>query len=219
MSLSTHDPLGSSTDLDLPDAVVDVLVDLGLACNAAVVAITHAQTAELSAREAAVAVSATRRSLRWCQRTHGNIALSALTYADMLTAEYAVVAANYAVDAANVAADLLAGRQPQVPEAGRLLPSHVLANLDTSVPLIQIPPSRFDQEIAAGHNEQLVAFHSELVSVIRQRLPASATTDYDDIALAAHRQAGSTELVLEFPAALHGYASALTSMLQLVATA
>jgi len=209
----THDLLPIGWDLDVPDGVRATLLDLGIACNEAALALNQAHLLYrwsvhgCEAAEAAEAYGEVSNHRRQYARQWFDCTIS---YVDQLTAVYTATAATFAGYAARLGATLAArGRLPaELPDPAPIRPSHVLGEPDTHVPLVQLRPAGTGGGPIVTHNAELVAQHERVMEMVDVAVESHPIHVYDDPARVADRPAESVGLSVDLADALHGYAAA-----------
>jgi hypothetical protein len=209
----THDLLPIGWDLDVPDGVRATLLDLGIACNEAALALNQAyllyrwSVHGCEAAEAAEACGEVTNHRRQYARQWFDCTVS---YVDQLTAVYTATAATFAGYAARLGATLAArGRLPaELPGPVPVLPSHVLGEPDTHVPLVQLRPAGTGGSSIITHNAELAAQRRRVMEMIGVAVESHPIHVYDDPARVADRPAESVGLSVDLADALHGYAAA-----------
>ena len=209
MSLSVHAALSNEDLAGLPGDVRNLLREYAAAANEASLALQQAHVLEVRAVTTndgdAYADRATVR-----QRLVYDLVSCVLSYRDQLVVTYARVAADYAVFAAQIASCMLAGGAPSTPPGEVTRPSRILTSLSDELPLVQVFADTMDDAAMAEQNVELRRTYTELATLIDRCMSDAEPTDYDDRQAAASRTAAHVDLVVEFPAALHGYAAAIT---------
>jgi hypothetical protein len=129
-------------------------------------------------------------------------------HVERLTAVYARAAAQYAVCAVQIASRVADGAPAAVPEPLPVLPSEVLLLAQVHVPLLQIPAHAVTtrwQNRRERENVFLAADHRRLLAAMAS--VESPPTTFDVPGKVAERQTAFL-LEVEFPSALHKYATA-----------
>jgi hypothetical protein len=209
----THDLLPIGWGLDVPDGVRGILLDLGIACNEAALAVNQAHLLYrcsvhgCETAEAAEACGEAARHRRQYARQWFDCTVS---YVDQLTAVYTTTAAKFAGYAARLGTVLAArGRFPAVPpDPAPIRPSHVLGAPDSLVPLVQLPAGRAGGGRIVTHNGELAAQHRRVLEMIDVTVGSHPIDVYDDPARVANRPAETVGLGVDLADALHGYAAA-----------
>lgn len=120
---------------------------------------------------------------------------------------YAWAAAKYATRAVEIASRVADGASASLDTSLPVLPSDVLSLAQIHVPLLQMPERAVSgrwQRRLARQNAGLASDHRQLVAAMAA--VESPSTAFDDPDKVAERQTGHL-LEVEFPAALHEYAS------------
>jgi hypothetical protein len=188
--------------------VSETLVDLGVACNEAALALDQAQLQHryaISACDAAEADGTTARhrwqfARDWCD--------CVMSYADQLTAVYTRTAATFAVYAVRVVQAFAKNGGFPSADPDPIQPSDVLCALDDHVPLVQMPVVPQAARPIAEHNTELATQHEGLTVVVDLTTKSHPTDIYDDPARLANRPVDSVRLGVDLAHALHGYAAA-----------
>jgi hypothetical protein len=204
----THDLLPIAWGLDVPAPVSETLVDLGIACNEAALALDQAHLHHRSAISACDAAEADGPTAQhrwqfardWCD--------CAVSYTDQLTAVYTRTAAVFAAYAVRVVGAFAKdGEFPSV-DPHPIQPSHVLSALDEHLPLVQMPVLATAPVSIAEHNTELATQHQGLTVVVDLTVMSHPVDVYDDPSRLALRPADSVRLGGNLAHALHGYAAA-----------
>lgn len=208
MSLSVHAVLTDESLSGLPHDVRGLLREYAAAANEASLALQQANVLE----SRAIATNdgdhyADRVAVR--QRLVFDLVSSALSYRDQLVVTYACIAADYAVLAGQVAACLISDREPSAPAGEVTRPSRILTGLSSELPLVQVFSNTVDDAAMADQNVELRRTYTELATLVERRMTDANPSEYDDRHAAASRTSTDHDLVVEFPAALHGYAAAI----------
>ncbi|GII22588.1 hypothetical protein Pme01_21850 [Planosporangium mesophilum] len=212
----SEDLLPLDSHLDLPQPVKAALLDMGLACVAAELALAQARLLERQATAAAERADVSGPEAFYQRQYAGDLVDSAIGYADRLTVAYTMASATYASYAATVGAEAGAGRRLGAADPVSVLPSQILGQPQRYVPLIQLAPHNdVETELIDDHNQQLAEDHRSLHDVMAGVLEAGPATVYDDPSQSAHRPAGSVSLITQLPEALHRYATTCVSAIGL----
>jgi hypothetical protein len=204
----TYDLLPVAWGLAVPRRVCDALVDMGTACNDAVLTldgayVEHRRAIHLAdGAEACGEYAPSRRHFarRWFDCT--------LSYTDQLTAVYTMTAGSFARYATAVAVAIAGGREPPAPDPEPIAPSRLLGNPDMYLPLVQMPIGRRRGDAPlVEHNADLAQQHRGLVEVLDTTLRCHPIDVYDDPSKLANRPARSIDLHRHLARALHGYAA------------
>ena len=204
----THDLLPVGWGLTVPRPVSETLVDLGIACNEAALALDQAQLQHryaISATDAAEAYGPTARhrwqfARDWCDCT--------LSYTDQLTAVYTRTAAVFGAYAVRVVAAFAQGGQFPAAEPPKVQPSHVLSALEDHLPLVQMPALPEGALPVTEHNAELATQHQDLRLAVVLTNRSHPPDIYDDPSRLANRPGDSVRLGGQLAQALHGYAAA-----------
>jgi hypothetical protein len=204
----THDLLPVGWGLTVPPPISETLVDLGIACNEASLALDQAHLqhrAAISACDAAEACGPTAAhrwqfARDWCD--------CAVSYTDQLTAVYTRTAAVFAAFAVRVASAFSEDGQFPPANPQPIQPSHVLSALVDHVPLVQLPVIPDATVPIHEHNTELATQHQDLTVVVDLTVRSHPADIYDDPSRLAHRPADSIRLGGDLAHALHGYGAA-----------
>jgi hypothetical protein len=204
----THDLLPIDWGLTVPPPVSETLVDLGIACNEAALALDQAHLQHRCAISACNAAEVYGRAARhrwqfaraWCDCT--------MSYTDQLTGVYTRAAAVFAAYAVRVVAGLADDGEFPSCDPRPVLPSDVLYALDDHLPLVQIPVLAEAGQPIAEHNRELAIQHQDLTVAVDLTVRSHSVDIYDEPSRLANRPADSVRLGSNLAHALHGYAAA-----------
>lgn len=197
------------------------LVGLGMACNQVAFALTHARLEEQRAVDAVCWVFEREENGEHVPEEWviGDWHSEERDHAERLAAVYACAVASYTGQAVETLSALIARREvPTEPVHAR--PSDILTLPDIALPLLQLPTAepeperersriRLNQHLAASHRKVLQA-----MSAVLRKVPAAA---FDDTHAMENREP-LDDFEDDFPVALHSYAAACVSAIELLAT-
>lgn len=204
----THDLLPIDWGLAVPTPVSETLVDLGIACNEAALALDQGHLQHRYAISACNAAEVYGRAARhrwqfaraWCDCT--------MSYTDQLTGVYTRAAAVFGAYAVRVLAGLADDGELPSCDPRPVLPSHVLSALDDHLPLVQMPMPPGSNQPITEHNAELASQHQDLTAVVDLTVRSHPVDIYDHPSRLANRPADSVRLGSNLAHALHGYAAA-----------
>ena len=204
-----------TSNLDLPDAVAQLMLGLGRAANDSGLALVDALQHKQRAFDLVDRTSGGGREPE--QTAAEEFFGAALDYVERLTSLYAVTAAQYAVCAVETASRLVNGLPVVMPISLPIVPSDILRLAQIHVPLVQIPIGPVAGKWARRaqvENVGLATGHRLLQEAMAEvENPPQAFDVPDETPLRIQ----ATTLEVEFPAALHDYAAGCAVVVALMA--
>lgn len=210
MSATMQQLLQPDAGTDLPPAVRQALIDMGIACNDAAVAVNQAyalQLQTLAAMEAHQARQQQQHSLTTFVAE--DLVRSADNFHAQLVVVYARTTAIYAGYASQVATDVAGRKTPRIPGSEVIRPSDLVHALDIYLPQVRFTAEHGEQKVVDEQNADIAQTRKTLVDLVTHQLQGEAMSSYDDPADVTWGSSGSPELLVGFPEALHVYAATL----------
>jgi hypothetical protein len=207
MAVATGALLQKGLGAGLPHAVREALIDIGIVCNDAALALNAVHVELARAHCARDVLHSGSSGFAWRAQQVNDMAKCVDAHRDRLAVILARSAAWYAVYASQVATQVLRGDPPTPPTGGGMLPSKLIDDAERLLPSITF---RVTRASLTDQNNDVAAAREVLFNVIADHRRAGSAVRYDDPYAAeqnARRFAGEAT---EFPDALLAYASALT---------
>lgn len=208
MGVTLRQVLPTDAGLELPGMVRQALVDHGLACSLAAVAVNQAAQLDEQAGTQCDHVEVLRRGEQVASAA-GDVAEATDRFYTLSLVALARAAAAYAVYASQLALQIAAGEPvtDSVETAPRLKPSDLITALGTYLPALSFEPrDDSERQQVADLNADLQRSYRDLNNVITHQLQGMDVTVYDDLS-AATKLASQTEVPDVFPFALYAYAA------------
>lgn len=203
--LETHDLLPVSWKLELPAVVCTRLVDMGGACNRAVLAVEQAYLQQRYACAEADSAAMCPETARYHATFARNWFDIAVSYIDQLTAAYTVAATIFVAYATMVASVYAAWGTIPLTEPSRMLPSRLLGDPAIHLPLVQMPAVA--RQAILDHNHELAASHQTLMHVVDVTVRSHPLDIYDFPSRVASRPPMSVDLGVDLASRMHAYAA------------
>ncbi len=206
---TTHQLLQPDMGLRLPADVRASLLGMGTACNLAAVHLHQAMTFTLHV-ESALETQRTdpRSGPLMCQVT-GDLQLLADQHFEQAIIVLARASTAYAVYASQVAAAVATGGPAPLPGSERISPSDVITAAGLYLPDIRFADDVAESRVVAEQNAMMAQTRQHLLDLITNQMQGTPSASYDDIATVAAGNDGGESRLVEFPDALHTYASVL----------
>jgi hypothetical protein len=203
----THDLLPVGWGLAVPRQVSETLLDMGIACNEAALALDQAylqhrrsiNMGHTAAPYGDATVHQRQFARHWCDCT--------ISYTDQLLAVYTATAAMFATYAVSLVTTFASSGEFSLACPAAVQPSQVLGAPEVHVPLVQIPVGPEADRRIVDHNSELVARHQGLMRAVDLTVESHPLGVFDDRARLTNRPARSVELSVDLAHALHGYAA------------
>jgi len=209
MDVTTEQLLPPDVGITLPQPVRSALVDMGIACNQAAIAVTQAYTIQMQMVAASESIEARQQPHGLHSAVTQDLSRSADTYHAQLVVVLARAATTYAVYASQVAAAVAAHRTPPTPDPAVIRPSDVITALDLYLPEICFTADHGEPRVVAEQNADIAQTRKILTDLITHQLKDEPGSGYDDPAHVASEHGGSHDVLVGFPVALHAYAATL----------
>jgi len=210
MTATLRQVLPSDAGLTLPAPIRQALVDHGLACNVAAVAVNQAAQLDQQAIVQRDHIEALVRGDQLA-RAADDVGQATDRFHTLTLVALARAATAYAVYSSQIAVQIAAGHAVTEPgdSALRLKPSDVMAATSRYLPPLSFTPRDHDEhQQVADLNADIRRSYHDLTNVITHHLHGYDVALYDDLPAAAKLDA-KTEVADVLPLALYDYASTL----------
>jgi hypothetical protein len=187
------------------------LLDMGVACNDAALALKAAYVEHVRSINSAAWAEACGDRARHRGHFAGFWLECTVSYTDQLTAAYTTIASTFVAYATAVATALAAGAHLPTAHPDPIRPSRILCEPDIYLPLVQMPAkTNDDNHPLARHNDELAAHHRTLIGLVDSTVRSHPVDLYDDPSRLATRAVRSAELQRNLANSLHAYAAMCT---------
>ena len=207
MTVTTAALLEVGMGTALPTSIRQTLIDIGVSCNAAVLALNYAEIELQQAQAARAELHSGPTRFPWQARGIDDRVTCADAHRDHLAVVLARSATPYAAYVAQVAVEVAAGRTPALPESAMPLPSQLINDPARFLPVIRFPG---ESEALQDQNADVDAARQALLAVIDDDRRTGAATRYDDVRVGQRPSHDAVGELTLFPEALLAYASTLT---------
>lgn len=209
MVATTHQLLQPETGLRLSTDVRASLLEMGTACNLAAVHLHQVMTFTLQVESALETQRADSRPAQLVHEVTRDLQRLADQHFEQAIIVLARASTVYAVYASQVAIAVAAGEVPPLPGSTRISPSDVIVAAGHFLPEVRFAEGDAEPSLVAEQNAMMAEVRKDLLQVITYQMQGSPSGAYDDIATVAVEGDSGESRIVEFPNALHTYASVL----------
>ena len=209
MVLTTHQLLQPDMGLRLPADVRASLLEMGTACNQAAVHLHQALTFTLQVEAALETQRSDLRSGPLIQQVTNDLQRLADQHFEQAIIVLARASTAYAVYASQVAVAVAAGEPPPMPGSQRISPSDVITATSFYLPDVRFAEGDADSQVVSEQNTMMAQTRQHLVDLVTNQMQTTPSAMYDDFATVAVGNVGGESRLVEFPEAMHTYASVL----------
>jgi hypothetical protein len=209
MVLTTHQLLQPEMGLRLPADVRAPLLEMGTACNQAAVHLHQALTFTLQVESALETQRTGHRASTLLEQVTTDLHRLADQHFEQAIVVLARASTVYAVYASQVAVAVAAGDSPPLPGSERIAPSDLITAAGLYLPDVNFADCDGGSRVAVEQNAMIAQARRHLLDLITNQMQGTPSEAYDDIATVAAGSDGGESRLVEFPDALHTYASVL----------